>query len=144
MTILDRAIDIKRRAQRCIQSGDLDGALAEYEKLIAADESDPYNYVLLADLLYKKGDHENASRRYLYAACAYEKNGIYKNAIAVGKKMMRHGLSAATVLERLGNLHSLDGLATEATLYYQQYAEHQVRENRTREAADALRKAYDC
>ncbi|TMQ55253.1 MAG: hypothetical protein E6K72_06655, partial [Candidatus Eisenbacteria bacterium] len=53
---LEKAIEIKRRAQRCIQNGDLDGALGEYEKLVAADDSDPYNFVLLADLLYKKGD----------------------------------------------------------------------------------------
>ena len=50
---MEKAIEIKRRAQRCIQNGDLDGALGEYEKLVAADDSDPYNFVLLADLLYK-------------------------------------------------------------------------------------------
>ena len=53
---LEKAIEIKRRAQRCIQNGDLDGALAEYEKLVAIEDSDPYNLVLLADLLFKKGD----------------------------------------------------------------------------------------
>ena len=53
---MEKAIDIKRRAQRCIQNGDLDGALNEYEKLVDSEETDPYNYVLLADLLYKKGD----------------------------------------------------------------------------------------
>ncbi len=140
---MDRAIDIKRRAQRSIQSGDLDGALAEYERLVAADESDPYNYVLLADLFYKKGDHENAARRYLTAASCYEKAGLYKNAIAVGKKMLRLALSPAIVLDRLANLHALDGLSTEATLYYTQYAELMVRENRTKDAALALRKAFD-
>lgn len=141
---MDRAIDIKRRAQRSIQSGDLDGALAEYEKLVATDDSDPYNFVLLADLFYKKGDHENAAKRYLTAASCYQKAGLYKNAIAVGKKMLRLGLSPATVLDRLANLHALDGLATEATLYYTQFAEHMVRENKTRDAAAALRKAFDC
>jgi tetratricopeptide (TPR) repeat protein len=140
---LDRAIDIKRRAQRSIQSGDLDGALAEYERLVAADDSDPYNYVLLADLFYKKGDHENAAKRYLTAASCYEKAGLYKNAIAVGKKMLRLSLSPAAVLDRLANLHALDGLATEATLYYTQFAEQMVRESKTREATTALRKAFD-
>jgi tetratricopeptide (TPR) repeat protein len=140
---LDRAIDIKRRAQRSIQSGDLDGALAEYERLVAADDTDPYNYVLLADLFYKKGDHENASRRYLTAASCYEKAGLYKNAIAVGKKMLRLALSPGIVLDRLANLHALDGLSTEATLYYTQYAELMVRENRAKDAALALRKAFD-
>jgi len=141
---LDRAIDIKRRAQRFIQSGDLDGALAEYERLVAADDADPYNYVLLADLLYKKGDHENAAKRYLTAAACYEKAGLYKNAIAVGKKMLRLALSPAAVLDRLANLHALDGLATEATLYYTQFADQMVREGKTREATTALRKAFDC
>jgi tetratricopeptide (TPR) repeat protein len=141
---LDRVIDIKRRAQRSIQSGDLDGALAEYEKLVAADDTDPYNFVLLADLFYKKGDHENAAKRYLTAASCYEKAGLYKNAIAVGKKMLRLALSPAAVLDRLAALHALDGLATEATLYYTQFAEHMVRETKYREAATALRKAFEC
>ena len=60
---LEKAIEIKRRAQRCIQNGDLEGALGEYEKLVSADDSDPYNFVLLADLLYKKGDHAEATKR---------------------------------------------------------------------------------
>jgi len=140
---LDRAIDIKRRAQRCIQSGDLPGALAEYEKLVAADATDPYTYVLLADLLYKMGEHPKAGERYLTAAACYEQAGLYKNAIAVGKKMLRLALSPGRVLERLAALHALDGLPTEASLYYTQYAEHLVRESKVKDAADALRKAFD-
>ncbi len=141
---MDRAIDIKRRAQRCIQGGDLPGALAEYEKLIAADATDPYTYVLLADLLYKMGEHPKAGERYLTAATCYEEAGLYKNAIAVGKKMLRLALSPGTVLERLATLHALDGLPTEASLNYTQYAEHLVRESRLKEAAAALRKAFEC
>jgi tetratricopeptide (TPR) repeat protein len=141
---LDRAIDIKRRAQRCIQSGDLPGALVEYEKLIAADATDPYTYVLLADLLYKMGEHPKAGERYLTAASCYEQAGLYKNAIAVGKKMLRLALTPGAVLERLAHLHALDGLPTEASLYYTQFAEHLVRESRIKDAADALRKAYEC
>jgi tetratricopeptide (TPR) repeat protein len=141
---LDRAIDIKRRAQRCIQAGDLPGALAEYEKLLAADSTDPYTYVLLADLLYKMGEHPKAGERYLTAASCYEQAGLYKNAIAVGKKMLRLALSPGTVLERLAALHALDGLPAEASLYYTQYAEHLVRESKVKEAAAALRKGFEC
>lgn len=141
---MDRAIDIKRRAQRCIQGGDLPGALAEYEKLLAADTTDPYTYVLLADLLYKMGEHPKAGERYLTAAACYEQAGLYKNAIAVGKKMLRLALSPGTVLERLAALHALDGLPTEASLFYTQSAEHLVRESKVKEAAGALRKAFEC
>lgn len=140
---MEKAIEIKRRAQRCIQNGDVDGALAEYEKLVAVEDSDPYNFVLLADLHFKKGDMDNAVQRYLAAVGAYEKSGLYKNAIAVCKKMMRLKLAPAKVLERLAALHALDGLGTEAALYYMQYAESLVRENKPADAADALRKAFE-
>ncbi|HEY3216335.1 MAG TPA: tetratricopeptide repeat protein [Candidatus Eisenbacteria bacterium] len=140
---MEKAIEIKRRAQRCIQSGDLDGALAEYEKLVAAPDSDPYNLVLLADLLFKRGDTQNAVERYLAAATAYERVALYKNAIAVCKKMSRLSLSPGLVLERLAHLHALDGLSTEATMYLLQYAEHLMRENRAREAMVALRQAFE-
>jgi tetratricopeptide (TPR) repeat protein len=140
---LEKAIEIKRRAQRCIQNGDLDGALAEYEKLVGFEDSDPYNFVLLADLLYKKGEHGDASERYLAAVASYEKASLYKNAIAVCKKMTRLSLSPAKVLQALASLHALDGLAGEAALYYVQYAEHMVRSSAPADAAMALRKAFD-
>ena len=140
---MEKAIDIKRRAQRCIQNGDLDGALTEYEKLVGGEESDPYNFVLLADLLYKKGDQTGAAERYLSAVAAYEKSSLFKNAIAVCKKMLRLSLSPAKVLNSLAQLHLLDGLAGEAALYYVQYAEHMVRSSAPAEAAEALRKAFD-
>ena len=140
---MEKAIEIKRRAQRCILSGDLDGALAEYEKLAALENSDPYNYVLLADLTFKRGDHEKAIERYLQAADSYEKAGLYKNAIAVCKKIIRLKLSGPAVLKRLASLHALDGLATESALYWMQYAEHLSQENRYKEAAESLRQAFD-
>jgi tetratricopeptide (TPR) repeat protein len=140
---LEKAIDIKRRAQRCFQSGDLDGALSEYEKLTRVEDSEPINLVLMADLLYKKEDLAEASRRYLQAVDAYTVAGLYKNAIAVCKKMARLSLSLAAVLQHLAELHLLDGLSTEAALYYREYAEHQAREQQYRGAADSLRKAFE-
>jgi tetratricopeptide (TPR) repeat protein len=140
---LEKAIEIKRRAQRCVQNGDVDGALREYEKLVETPESDPYNFVLLADLLYKKGDQAKAAERYLNAVSAYEKAGLYKNAIAVCKKMSRLSLSPSLVLRQLADLHALDGLASEASLYYAQYAEHMLRANNVAEAVVSLRKAFD-
>ncbi|MEQ1832913.1 MAG: tetratricopeptide repeat protein [Candidatus Eisenbacteria bacterium] len=140
---MEKAIEIKRRAQRCVQNGDLDGALREYEKLVETPESDPYNFVLLADLLYKKGDQPRAAERYLNAVSAYEQASLYKNAIAVCKKMMRLTLSPALVLKHLAELHALDGLTSEASIYFSQYAEHMVRLNNPGEAVAALRKAFD-
>jgi len=141
---LEKAIEIKRRAQRCVQNGDLDGALREYEKLVETPESDPYNFVLLADLLFKKGAQGQAAERYLHAVTAYEKAGLYKNAIAVCKKMGRLSLAQTQVLKHLANLHQLDGLVSEASVYYAQFADQMLRANNANEAAVAYRKAFDC
>lgn len=140
---MEKAIEIKRRAQRCIQNGDLDGALREYEKLVSGEDADPYNHVLLADLLYRKGEQIDAAERYLDAVTAYERASLFKNAIAVCKKMVRLSLSPAKVLKHLAQLHALDGLAGEASLYHVQYAEQMVRSNEPAEAAVALRAAFD-
>lgn len=140
---MEKAIEIKRRAQRCVQNGDVDGALREYEKLVETPESDPYNFVLLADLLFKKGEQARAAERYLAAVTAYEKAGLYKNGIAVCKKMSRLSLSPALVLKHLAALHALDGLAGEASMYYAQYAEFMTRANKGDEAIEALRKAFE-
>jgi hypothetical protein len=121
----------------------VDGALREYEKLVETPESDPYNFVLLADLLYKKGEQGKAAERYLSAVQAYQTAGLYKNAIAVCKKMSRLSLSQSLVLRHLADLHALDGLAGEASMYYAQYADVMMRSNSGAEAVQALRKAFD-
>lgn len=139
---LEKVSEIKRRAQRCILNGDLDGALSEYEKLLATGDSDPYHSVLLADLLYKKSDHGGAARRYLEAVDGYQQMGLYKNAIAVCKKMSRLALAPEAGLKHLASLHALDGLATESTLYYMQHADLVLQRKDTVQAMDSLRSAF--
>lgn len=139
---MEKAIEIKRRAQRCILNGDLDGALVEYQRLIESGDSDPYHSVLLADLLYKKGDRDTAAARYLDAVNGYEVGALVKNAIAICKKMSRLGLAPEIVLERLGRLHAADGLVTEAGLYYLQHAEVAASERKYDLAERSLREAF--
>ena len=117
---LEKAIEIKRKAQRAILSGDLNAALAEYEKLVVIGDPDPYYCVLLADLLYKMGNSPGAQTRYLEAIEGYSKSGLYKNGIAVCKKLTRLSLAPIDVPRWLAKLYSLDGLSTEAGLAYQQ------------------------
>ena len=138
---MEKAIEIKRSAQRAILKGDLNGALAEYEKLVTLGDPDPYYCVLLADLQYKMGKAVDAERRYLEAIDGYSKSGLYKNGIAVCKKLSRLSLAPVEVPRWLAKLYSLDGLGTEASLAYQQLADVLVRSERIDEARDAIRQA---
>jgi tetratricopeptide (TPR) repeat protein len=138
---LEKTLEIKRKAQRFVQNGDLDKAVEEYQKLLAADDSDPYTHVTLGDLYFKKGLGEEAGRRYQEAAEAYRKAGLVKNAIAVCKKMLRLNLRTMDTLRALAELHAQDGLALDSALYYSQYADLVLAHDRKADAAEALEKA---
>src|SRR5262249_10528054 len=125
------------------QNGEIDAALAEYEKLAKLEDNDPYHSVVIADLLYKKGDNTAASQRYLAASDGYETIGLSKNAIAVCKKMARLGLAPGPVFERLGVLPQRDGLGTESSLYWLQHAEFSLRSGTAEIAAKSFRAAFD-
>jgi tetratricopeptide (TPR) repeat protein len=138
---LEKTLEIKRKAQRFVQNGELDKAVEEYQKLLAADDSDPYTHVTLGDLYYKKGMNDEAGRRYQEAAEAYRKAGLVKNAIAVCKKMLRLNLRSIDTLKALAELHSIDGLALDSALYYSQYADLVLAHDRKADAAEALEQA---
>ena len=138
---MEKTLEIKRKAQRFVQNGDLDRAVEEYQKLLAADDSDPYTHVTLGDLYFKKGMLDEAGRRYQEAAEAYRKAGLVKNAIAVCKKMLRLNLRSMETLKALAELHAQDGLATDAALYYSQYAEMMLGKDQRVAAAEALEQA---
>ena len=138
---MEKTLEIKRKAQRFVQNGDLDRAVEEYQKLLAADDTDPYTHVTLGDLYFKKGVLDEAGRRYQEAAEAYRKAGLVKNAIAVCKKMLRLNLRAMETLKSLAELHAQDGLATDAGLYYAQYADLMLAKDQRVPAAEALEEA---
>lgn len=118
---MDKVVGIKRKAQRFVQEGDLTRALAEYERLLELGELDPYDYVYLGDLLVRTGDSEQAVYRYREAVTAYERVGLYKNAIAVGKKILRIRPETFDVHRMLGGLYFLEGLYTDALFFYMQF-----------------------
>jgi tetratricopeptide (TPR) repeat protein len=135
---LEKTLEIKRKAQRFVQNGDLDRAVEEYQKLLAADDSDPYTHVTLGDLYFKKGVMDEAGRRYQEASEAYRKAGLVKNAIAVCKKMLRLNLRNLDTLKSLAELHAQDGLSTDAAQFYGQYADIMLGKDQRVHAAEAL------
>src|SRR5947207_15765353 len=84
--MVDRSVAVKRKAQQLLQKGDVNGAIAEYEKLFEGGDKDPYDFIVVADLLAKRGSMQEAVRRYRQAIEEYAKTELYKNAIPVCKK----------------------------------------------------------
>lgn len=118
---MDKIVSIKRKAQRLAQNGDLEKAVVEFERLVESGDLDPYDYVYFGDLLVRTNRLDQAVERFRDAMSAYERVGLYRNAIAVGKKILRIRPSEYDVCRTLGGLYFMDSLFTDSLSYYQQY-----------------------
>ena len=124
---MDRNLAIKKKAQQLIAKGQIDAALAEFDRLFESGDKDPYDFILVADLLAKRGSMQEAVRRYRQAVDEYSKADLFKNAIAVCKRILRISKEDLEIHRTLGQLYSKEGLYGDAIIHFLEYAEGSIR-----------------
>jgi tetratricopeptide (TPR) repeat protein len=112
---MDRAGIIKE-AQKFLARGQIDKAIAEFEKL--ADSSDGNVYNTLGDLYLKKGDTKRSAEFYYRAADIFRGQGFYDKAKALYKKILNINPSDYRATLAIGELSEEKGLVQEAIKYY--------------------------
>ena len=135
---MDRNLAIKKRAQLLVQKGQIDAALEEFDKLFDSGDKDPYDFILVADLLAKRGSMQEAVRRYRQAIEEYTKAELFKNAIAVCKKILRISKEDLEIHRSLGNLYAKEGLYGDAQIHYLEFAEGSIRRQEHEAALDVI------
>ena len=137
---MDRSLAIKKRAQALVQKGQVDAALAEFDKLFESGDKDPYDFILVADLLAKRGSMQEAVRRYRQAIDEYSKAELFKNAIAVCKKILRISKEDLEIHRSLGDLYAKEGLFGDSQIHYLEFADGSIRRHDHDPALDVLEK----
>ncbi|MBI5835657.1 MAG: tetratricopeptide repeat protein [Candidatus Eisenbacteria bacterium] len=137
---MERAADIKRQAQNFIKQGRWDEAIRAYERLAQASDPDPYLLVMIGDVHIRRGDTASALGSYTQAIEGYRAVGLLKNAVALGKKLLRYNQQKVQVLRLLGDLTAQDGLAGDAAAFYAAAAEEEVSTGHMDAAAEMLRR----
>ena len=135
---MDRNLAVKKRAQLLVQQGKIDAALEEFDKLFESGDKDPYDFILVADLLAKRGSMQEAVRRYRQAIEEYTKAELFKNAIAVCKKILRISKEDLEIHRSLGNLYAKEGLYGDAQIHYLEFAEGSIRRQDFEAALDVI------
>lgn len=135
---MDKSVAIKKKAQQLVQKGDVSGAIAEYGKLFESGDKDPYDFIVVADLLAKRGSMQDAVKRYRQAVEEYAKSELYKNAIAVCKKILRISKEDLAIHRTLGELYAKEGLYGDAQIHYLEFAEGSIRRQDHDAALDVL------
>jgi tetratricopeptide (TPR) repeat protein len=108
---------ITRDAQRYLSKGQIDKAIAEWEKLIK-EAPDGNTHNIIGDLYIKKGDKKNAGEAFHRAAKFFRYEGFSLKALALYKKVLNINQADAGALYALGELSEEKGLATDAIKYY--------------------------
>lgn len=112
----DKASIIKE-AQKYLARGQLDRAIAEWEKLIK-EYPDPNTFNTIGDLYLKKGDKGRAVESFHKAANIFRQEGFSLKALAIYKKILNINPTDTISLLSLAELNEGKGLITDAIKFY--------------------------
>ena len=137
MKMSDKAAIIKE-AQKYLARGQIDKAIAEWEKLIK-EFPDGNTYNTIGDLYLKKSDKNSAIDSFHKSARFFRDEGFSLKALALYKKILNIDPSNAEAMNALGELSEEKGLVTDAIKYYLASADILSKKGKK----DALLQTYD-
>src|SRR5438477_5557056 len=113
-------------AEKYVQQGKLQNAIAEYEKILKADPKDLTVLNTVGDLYSRNGEVDKATECFKSVGDAYAAQGFTVKGIAMYKKIGKLKPSLESVL-KLAELYTQQGLFNDARAQYLQVAEEFLR-----------------
>lgn len=115
---VSKATTIRKKALDLVRDQDWPNAIKEYRRLVELDQNNPNVHNELADLYLKTNQKNEAFESFMQAIDEYTRVGLFNNAVAVCKKVLRVLPARIEVLNKLGLIRVKQGLAKEAESYY--------------------------
>jgi len=131
---------ILNNANKFLQKGQIDKAIAEYRNLLNIDPKNVQVRLKVGDLLLKINKQKEALEEFSTAADTYRSMGFYPKAIAVYKQILRLDPSNISVNDTLANLYLKIGLTGEAISIYRSLLGIYEKQKNTEEAVKVLKK----
>ncbi|MGH9347739.1 MAG: tetratricopeptide repeat protein [Vicinamibacterales bacterium] len=119
---IDREATLKK-AEKLLRQGKLDGAIAEYVRLVDEQPKDWSSINALGDLYARAGQLDNASTQFLRIADHLYAEGFMPKAAALYKKSLKIRPDDETTTLRLAEIATRQGVFVDAKSYYRQLAE---------------------
>lgn len=126
-------------ARKWVEKGQIDKAIAEWQKLLA-NSKDGNVHNTIGDLYLKKGSEKEAIESFTSAAEIFKKDGFYPKSIALYKKILNIMPNDVNALVSLAKLNADKGLVGSAIEYYFKAAEICHREGATEKASTVVDK----
>jgi len=129
-------------AEKCVQQGKLQNAIAEYEKILKNDAKDLTVLNTVGDLYARLGESDKAAECFKNVGDAYASQGFTVKAIAMYKKLSKLKTSTECVL-RLAELYTQQGLFNDARAQYLQVAEEFLKSGQLDQAVRIFEKTLE-
>ncbi len=129
-------------AEKYVQQGKLQNAIAEYEKVLKNDAKDLTVTNTVGDLYSRLGETDKATVCFKTVGDAYASQGFTVKAIAMYKKICKLQASLESLL-KLAELYSQQGLFNDARAQYLQVAEEFLKANELDNAVRIFQKILE-
>jgi tetratricopeptide (TPR) repeat protein len=129
-------------AEKYVQQGKLQNAIAEYAKVVKADPKDLTVLNTIGDLYARLGDGDKAVDYFKQVGDTYASEGFTVKAIAVYKKIAKIKTSLEGTL-KLAELYTQQGLFNDARAQYLQVAEEFLRNGELDQAVRIFQKTLE-
>jgi tetratricopeptide (TPR) repeat protein len=129
-------------AEKFVQQGKMQNAIAEYEKIMKADPKDLTVTNTVGDLYARLGENDKAIDCFKSVGDAYATQGFTVKAIAMYKKLTKIKSSLESVL-RLAELYTQQGLFNDARAQYLQVADEFLKAGELEQAVRIFQKTLE-
>ena len=129
-------------AEKYVQQGKMQNAIAEYEKVLKADPKDLTVTNTVGDLYSRLGEADKATNCFKAVGDAYANQGFTVKAIAMYKKISKLQPSLESVL-KLAELYTQQGLFNDARAQYLQVAEEFLKSGELENAVRIFQKILE-
>ncbi len=140
MALKEKILD---KAQKFVQKGAIDKAIAEYRAAFELDPKDTSVRLRIGDLYIKVGKKDAAIKEYTEAAKAQSQRGFYLKAIAVYKQILKLDPTNLDVHSKLAELYTKQRLIADAISEYSFIVTVFERNGKVQETVDLLKKMID-
>jgi tetratricopeptide (TPR) repeat protein len=130
-------------AQKFLERGSLDKALAEFMRAVQEDPKDTRTWLRIAEIHVKRGDNEKATEVYLRTADLYVEQGFFQRAVAVYKNIVKLTPGFVEAYLKLADIYRQLGLLSDAVQQFEQASGILQRAGRVKEAMAALRQIVE-
>jgi pilus assembly protein FimV len=125
-------------AQKLLERGSLDKALAEFLKAAQEDQKDTRTWLRIAEIHVKRGESTQATQVYLKTAELYVEQGFFQRAVAVYKNVLKLTPGHTDAHFKLADVYKQLGLFSDAAQQYDHAASSFQRAGRLKEAMSAI------